>query len=435
MDDIRAPACIVVGTGPAGLAAALALATVGAEVALAGPPPATGRPETRTAALFAGSIDFLRNIGAWEAAASHAAPLAAIRVVDDTGGLLRAPEVVFAAADAGRETLGANVPDAALAEALWRTAGRHPRIRIAATQAVVEVSIGEEAVRVRTHEGAEHAAAFLAAADGRHSICRQAAGIGVRTWAYDQAAIAATFAHGRPHRGVATEFHRPAGPLTTVPMPGDASSLVWVERAAIARRLAALDDDGFAAALAARLQGLLGRVGPAGPRRLFPLSAMVADCLGRNRVALVGEAAHVMPPIGAQGLNLSFRDAAALAQCWAEAASRDGPGRGGAAGTAALLARYHETRLADVASRSLAVDALNRSLLSELLPVALARGFGLHALAAIPPLRRALVRQGLGAAGPRLALLEPGGGGLIAARGGDGRRAASPPLTPGACGP
>jgi 2-octaprenyl-6-methoxyphenol hydroxylase len=450
MGNRRDPACIVVGTGPAGLAASLALAAVGAEVTLLGPPPAPPEADTRTAALFASSLAFLRNVGGWDAAAARAEPLTAIRVVDDTGRLLRSPEVLFRAEDVGLEALGANVPNAGLVAALWSAVRRHPRIVVQETRAVVSVRLDAAGARLLTAEGQEFAAPLLAAADGRNSLCRRAAGIATRTWDYDQAAIAATFHHSRPHHGISTEFHRPAGPLTTVPMPGQASSLVWVERTAVARRLMDMDDGQFAEALAARLQGLLGRIGPAGPRRLFPLTAMLAERFGRNRVALIGEAGHVMTPVGAQGLNLSLRDAAALAQCWARIRPR---GRGsdpqgliprqpttngtngvrpcgsdpvttsGSAplpreGLAAedierLLARYEEMRRSDIASRSFAVDTLNRTLISELLPVSLLRGLGLHALKAMAPLRRALMRQGLEGGRPRLALLEPDGGGLM----------------------
>jgi 2-octaprenyl-6-methoxyphenol hydroxylase len=395
--------CIVVGTGPAGLSTALALSAVGADVLLAGPPPGPAETDTRTAALFTGSLAFLRNIADWEPSVCGAAPLTAIRVVDDGGGLLRAPEVVFSAADVGLEALGANIPNSALATGLWQAIRRQPRITVIET-AVTEITLGPAFARIRTREGEEFAAPLIAAADGRNSRCRTAAGIGTRCWDHDQAAIAVTFQHSRPHRGISTEFHRAAGPLTTVPLPGDASSLVWVERAAVARQLMELDASAFTAVLAERLQGLLGRIGPIGQRRLFPLTAMVAERLGQRRVALIGEAGHVMTPVGAQGLNLSLRDGAALAECWVETGAND---------IEALLARYDDMRRPDVESRSFAVDALNRTLISGLPPVSLARGLALHALKGIAPLRRALIERGLAPGGPPLSLLEPGGGGLL----------------------
>ena len=396
---------MVVGTGPAGLAAALALAAVGAEVTLAGPPaPVADAADTRTAALFNGSIALLRNLGVWAGLEDMSAPLRAIRIVDDTGRLLRAPEVLFEAHEIGQEVFGWNVPNAALAAALWEGVRRAERITVVETARVEEVEIRADGATARTAEGGTIGARLIAAADGRKSLCRAAAGIDTNAWDYDQVAIAAQFEHGRPHGDVSTEFHRTSGPLTTVPLPGLASGLVWVERPAIARRLADLDEDGFRVALETRLQGLLGHVGKIGPRRLFPLTGLTAEAFAASRVALVGEAGHVIPPIGAQGLNLGLRDAAALADCVAEAMAQAED-----IGGAEVMRRYHDLRKSDVESRIMAVDALNRTLLSTLLPVSLLRGFGMHLIRAFGPLKRALIRQGLEPTGPRPRLMEPGG--------------------------
>lgn len=399
-------ACIVVGTGPAGLAAALSLAQVGAEVTLAGPgaPPA-GAADTRTAALFNGSITLLQSLGVWDGLEEVSAPLKAIRIVDDTGGLLRAPEVLFEALEVGESVFGWNVPNAALTEALWAAVRRSERITVAETARIAHLEIRPEGATAHTAEGEALGARLVAAADGRRSICRAAAGIATTAWDYDQAAIATRFAHSRPHGDVSTEFHRQSGPLTTVPLPGLESGLVWVERPAIAKRLAELDDEGFRVALETRLQGLLGHVGAIGPRRLFPLSGLTAEAYGKSRVALIGEAGHVIPPIGAQGLNLGLRDAATLADCAAEAMAR-----GEDIGGDAVMRRYHELRKSDVESRIMAVDALNRTLLSTLLPVSLLRGFGLHLIRAFGPLKRALIRQGLEPSGPRPSLMQSDGG-------------------------
>jgi 2-octaprenyl-6-methoxyphenol hydroxylase len=410
MSEAAAPECCVVGTGPAGLSAALALAAAGSEVALVGPrvERQTSARDTRTAALFPGSVEFLRNLGVWEAVAPESAPLRAIRIVDDTGRLLRGPEVLFEAHEIGLDAFGYNVPNAALSAALQDAAANHHRVYTVETAAVTNVDIGDEQAAVRTTEGALVAAKLIVAADGRQSTCRSAAGIGTRSWAYEQSAIATSFAHRRPHDSVSTEFHRPAGPCTTVPLPGLSSSLVWVDRPAIAQRLTELPVAEFQEALEARLHGLLGTLAEIGPRRLFPLGGLTADRFGQNRVALVGETGHVMPPIGAQGLNLSLRDAATLADCVAEARRR-----GDDAGGPETLRRYHEARQADVTSRSLVVDALNRTLIADLLPVHLLRGAALHVVHAFAPLKHALIDQGLKPPGPLPRLMQPGGGGLL----------------------
>ncbi|HXF53850.1 MAG TPA: FAD-dependent monooxygenase [Hyphomicrobiaceae bacterium] len=389
--------CVVVGGGPAGLAAAAAVAAIGADVCLVAP--AAQKGDVRTAALVPASIEFLKNIKAWDGLARLSAPLAGIRIVDDTGGLLRAPEVLFRARDIGGEALGHNVPNAALTAAL--------REAIRASVPIIEdVAEGLEAgtggITIHLVSGRRIRARLAIAADGRNSRCRQAAKIPVRRWTYEQAAIAASLAHGRSHDDISTEFYRPAGPLTTVPLPGLASSLVWVERTATAARLAALTEASFRAALEGRLQGLLGVVGAIGPRQVFPLSGLLAERMGQDRVALIGEAAHVLPPIGAQGLNLALADAAVLADVLADARRK-----GGDIGGAGTLEAYHRARARQVAARSMAADALNRSLTLNLLPVDLARGLGLHMLAAFPALRRSLIRRGLEPAAERPRLMRP----------------------------
>ena len=379
----------VVGAGPAGLAAALCLARLGLRVAILGP--RAGRGDTRTAALFTGSVQLLRNLGAWDACRPHAEPLVAIRIIDDMGGLLRAPEVEFTAAEVGLSAFGYNIPNAALVDALHeQVAAAGGAITLVETETVSSIEIADESVSVQLAGAPPLSVRLVVGADGRNSICRKAAGIDARSWRYDQCALTCSFTHQRPHHGISTEFHRPAGPLTVVPSPGSSSSLVWVERPAIARRLADMDDATFRSALETRLQGLLGPLGALGPRGVFPLSGLTANEAGRNRVALVGEAAHVIPPIGAQGLNLGFRDAAILADCVSDALAT-----GHDIGGAQTLAAYSAARRADVASRAWSIDLLNRSLISGFLPVQLLRGAGLFALKAIAPLRRLAIREGL----------------------------------------
>jgi 2-octaprenyl-6-methoxyphenol hydroxylase len=379
----------VVGAGPAGLAAALCLSRLGPRVALIGPPP--DRSDTRTAALFTGSVQLLRNLGAWEHCNGAAEALVAIRILDDMGALLRAPEVLFTAAEVGLDTFGYNVPNGVLAEGLHRQAvAASDRITRVETCGVTGLVVSPGHVEVHLADGSSLPARLVVGADGRNSVCRSAAQIGTRTWRYEQSALTCTFAHQRAHHGISTEFHRPAGPLTVVPLPGRASSLVWVERPAAARRLHELDDATFRAALETRLQGLLGPIGEIGPRGLFPLSGLTAEAAGRNRVALVGEAAHIIPPIGAQGLNLGFRDAAILADCVCDRLQK-----GDDAGTPEALAAYARARRLDIATRAWSIDMLNRSLISGFLPIQLLRGAGLFALKTISPLRRLAIREGL----------------------------------------
>jgi 2-octaprenyl-6-methoxyphenol hydroxylase len=387
---------VVTGAGPAGLVAALCLAGRH-RVALIGPPEA-GRPaDRRTTALLGASVDLLENIGVWEALATRATPLDGIRIVDDRKGLLRAPELTFRAAELGLANFGANVENQDLVRALLDKVARTSAItRIDGT--VTDADLAPDKATIRLEDGRTLEAPLIVAADGRNSLIRKESEIRTKAWSYPQSALAVSFSHSRPHGGVSTELHRRSGPLTVVPLAGHGSSLVWVERPEEAGRLAELPDAQLAHILETELQGLLGSITRLGHRGVFPLSGLTAETLGSRRVALVGEAAHVMPPIGAQGLNLGFRDAAALAEI-VDAAAQAGTD----IGSGDVLHRYHRARMADIRTRQMSVDALNHSLLSDFLPVQALRGAGLHLLAHLKPLREAVMRAGMGPATvPRL---------------------------------
>jgi len=399
------PSCdiCVVGTGPAGLAAALALARTGLRVAAIGPGP-DGR-DTRTAALFAGSVTLLENLGLGPACREIGQPIYAIRVIDDMEGLFRAPEVTFTAAEVGLERFGFNLPNVALVTALRTRAAEIANLEMI-EESVARVRVAESGAEVQLGSGRTLHARLVVGADGRRSLCREAADIPVRTWDYEQSALACTFTHRRPHNGISTEFHRPAGPLTAVPSPGLSSSLVWVERPQTAAQLAALDEAAFRDTLEERLQGLLGEITGIGSRAVFPLSGLTAEVAGRNRVALVGEAVHVIPPIGAQGLNLGLRDAACIADCVADAVAI-----GGDIGAADVLQAYDRMRRTDISARIWSIDLLNRSLLTHAAPVQALRGLGLHVLKSVGPVRRLAIREGLHPSFIAPRLMQPAGTG------------------------
>lgn len=401
----------VVGGGPAGVAAALALSRLLNSVYLIAPAPPPGAPpERRTAALFTGSIRFLENLGVWPGVAPASAAIRAIRIIDDTGGLLRPPEVLFQASEVGLDAFGYNVPNHALNDALASVARSTPNLTLLTT-AVDRIEIAPDGVGLVLKDGRSGRAELLVGSDGRASPARAAAGIATKTWTYPQTAIVCDFAHSRPHRDISTELHRPPGPLTTVPMPGQRSSLVWVERPEEAQRLLALPDGSFLGALEHAMQGLLGSLSDLGSRAAFPLSGLSVDTAGQNRVALVGESAHVVPPIGAQGLNLGLRDGAALADSVASALATDRP-----IASPETLRDYAQSRSADIGSRIIGVDVLNRTLIADILPTHLARGFGLHLLKTVGPLRRFLVREGLHPSFTLPTLMQPDGVALIDGR-------------------
>ncbi|MBM3543761.1 MAG: hypothetical protein FJX44_04530 [Alphaproteobacteria bacterium] len=377
----------VVGAGPTGLAAALALNYVGADVVLIGPPPE--RRDTRSAALLAGSIDMLKAIGAWSRLAEHAAPLRAIRIVDASQSLLKGPDTTFEATELGLEAFGYNIPNTILVDTLYARA-KEALSAVVATN-VRNLAIGEQLATLELSEGSPVAARLVVGADGRQSLCREAAGISTSKWRYEQSALATDFCHVFPHDDISIELHREAGSVTTVPLPDPhASSLIWVGPTAEIATLMRQDAETFRESLQERLGGLLGRISETGARANFLIAGLTAATLATNRTALIGEAAHILPPIGAQGLNLGLRDAASLADCVAAALRRhDDPG------SEEVLAAYRATRHLDVLTRTVGVDLLSRSLLSSFVPIQAARGLVLHGLNALPPLRRMVMRLGL----------------------------------------
>jgi 2-octaprenyl-6-methoxyphenol hydroxylase len=385
----------VVGGGPAGLTAAVALAGAGIETVLLAPRP---RGDNRTTALLMGSVTALATLGVWERCRAQAAPLRVMRIVDDTARLIRAPEVAFRAAEIGHEAFGYNVENKHLVSALEARAGELAAFaRIDGAAARLE--LGEGGATIALAGGGELRTRLVVAADGRNSVCRTAAGIGTEQRTYPQTALPFNLAHSRPHHDVCTEFHTEAGPFTVVPLPGRRSSVVCVVERMTAEVLASLDDAELGAEIERRSHSILGKVSVEPERAAFPLEHVTAHVLAARRVALVGEAAHVIPPIGAQGLNLGLRDAAAIGEL-AVAAHRAGVD----IGSADVLARYDRMRRADVTSRALAVDLLNRSLLTDFLPVQGMRGLGLYLVSELAPLRRAFMREGIApsADAPRL---------------------------------
>jgi 2-octaprenyl-6-methoxyphenol hydroxylase len=377
----------VVGGGPAGLSAAIALARAGAHTALI----ARRLPyaDNRTTALLGASIDFLEGLEVWPRCAGEAAALKAMRLVDDTGRLIRAPEVRFSSEEIGLDAFGFNIENRALIRALEARAAELPSLTRFDDEADI-VTPEDEAATIRTAGGQSLSARLVVGADGRHSMCREAAGIEVRRRDLDQAALTFNIAHSRPHQNVSTEFHTPHGPCVFVPLPGDRCSVVWVASPKQAERLAALSDDELADAAEKQSHSIFGRVRIEAGRHVFPLAIERPTQFARRRVALVGEAAHVIPPIGAQGLNLGLRDAADIADLVQKAmASGEDPGAPG------MLRRYDWARRPDVLSRSFIIDVANRSLLSDLLPMQSLRAAGLHLIGAIGPLRRLAMREGL----------------------------------------
>jgi 2-octaprenyl-6-methoxyphenol hydroxylase len=377
----------VIGGGPAGLATAVALPESGARIALI----ARRLPyaDNRTTALLGGSVDFLDRLEVWPRCRDQAAALRVMRLVDDTGRLIRAPEVRFSCDEIGLDVFGYNIENRALMIALEQRAAEISGL-VRFDDEAVTINPGDADVAIQTRDGKSIAARLVIGADGRQSLCREAADIEVIRRKLDQAALTFNISHSRPHQDISTEFHTPHGPCVFVPLPGDRCSVVWVATPREAERLLALSDDELSLAAEKQSHSIFGRVTVEPGRHLFPLGIERIRQFAKARIALVGEAAHVLPPIGAQGLNMGLRDAADIVDIVRQAmlAGED-------PGAAQVLGRYGSVRRADVASRTFAIDIANRSLLSDFLPMQSLRAAGMHLIGAFGPLRRLAMREGL----------------------------------------
>lgn len=375
---------LVAGTGPVGLISALAFAQAGFDVVLAGPP--ARADDGRTTALMVPALKYLDRLSVLSALATDAAPLKVMRIVDGTSRLIRSPMVTFRAGEIGEEYFGFNFQNRVLNTVLEKAVESHTGIDWRRTM-VGNWTISPGNVAATLSDGTTVEAPLAVAADGRNSPARQAAGISATAQTLPQAALVLNFAHSREHAFASTEFHTETGPFTQVPLPGRRSSLVWVVRPETAKELAGLDEAALSLRIERQMQSMLGRVTVDGSRQIYPLSTSLPQRFARNRVALVGEAAHVFPPIGAQGLNLGIRDVDQLIEVATKHVADPGAPK--------ALADYDSARRPDILARTSAVNLLNRSLLSDMLPAQLARSAGLNFLGGFSPLRSFFMREGL----------------------------------------
>ncbi len=376
---------IVVGGGLAGLATAVSLARAGTHVIHLAPP---APPDRRTSALMIPSVDFLRHAGLVDDPAALGHTLTAIRIIDATPRLIRAPETLFDARETGLSAFGWNFGNAAL---LAHFQTRAPATGLETRHQQVTGWRREGHLGVVTlADGSELRANLVVGADGKKSLIRGAAGISTREHHFAEAALVADLDLARPIGGTSIEFHYPHGPFTLVPAGGTRANLVWIDEEPLLRKIQAAGADALLAALAERSQRLFGAITLASPSFVFPLSTLTVEIAGREGVALVGEAAHAFPPIGAQGLNLGLRDAADLL------AAVDNADRSDPAWGISVSADYAARRAGDLARTGSMVDTLFRSLLADMLPSQALRAGGLWALKLLPPLRRQAFSLGMG---------------------------------------
>ncbi len=413
---------LIVGGGMVGMTLACALADAGLAVILAdaeAPGSLTDAGhDGRSSAIAFGSQRILAGVGAWDAMAAEAEPIRDIRVSDGDGAGRASPFFLhydhqelsgrLEGTIAGAPPFGWIVENRAIRRALLaRVAGLGGITHLAPT-GVVELARGPAGVEAVLEGGARLRARLAVAADGKGSMTRRDAGIPVDEWDYPQTGIVCTIGHELPHGGVAHEHFLPAGPFAVLPMTstaeGHRSSIVWTERAEIAPAMVALGDGAFAAEIMRRFGLSLGEIRVLGRRWTYPLKLMHAARYVDARLALIGDAAHVIHPIAGQGLNLGLRDVAALAEAVVDAARL-----GLDVGQADVLARYERWRRFDTMMLLAVTDSLNRLFSNDMAILRLARDMGLAAVDRLPPLKRLFMRHAMGLVGdlPRLVRGEP----------------------------
>lgn len=401
----------VLGGGLAGLTLAIALAGAGVPTVCIdrdSPERQSGDEfDIRTTALSYGSMQVLQAAGAWRHMAEQAGPILDIRVADQFSPLFVHYDHRDLEVDGENRPFGWIVDNRDIRRALFARAAELPNLTHLAPAAAAGIEQGAagapegapKGAAVRLTDGRVVRARLLVGADGRKSLVRESAGIGVRQWRYDQTAIVCTIRHSAPNRGVAVEHFLPDGPFAVLPMTDNRCSIVWSERKQWADAYINMPEDQFVAELQRRSGGYLGDIELLTKREGWPLSALLADRFVADRVALVGEAAHAIHPIAGQGLNLSLRDVAALAETVADA-WRLGLDVGGVE----TLARYQRWRRFDTMTLAAVCDGLVHLFSNNFGPVRLARDLGLAAVNRLPPLKRLFMRHAMGIVGelPRM---------------------------------
>ncbi|MEM1352949.1 MAG: UbiH/UbiF family hydroxylase [Pseudomonadota bacterium] len=389
---------VIAGGGIAGLTAAAAFGAAGFKVICADPaPPVTDRDsdgaDLRTTALLQPARKLLETAGLWDSLEPHAKPLEVMRIVD-AGGEVPEPRISkdFKASDISELPFGWNLPNWLLRREIVARLGEMETVEFRPGTAATSLFTREGEARVGLSDGTRLRARLVIAADGRNSTMRAAAGISVRTTRYGQKALAFAVTHPTPHENVSTEIHRTGGPFTLVPLPDHegqpSSAVVWMDDGAKSQARLEMPADVFEAELSERSCHLFGPLTLASRRSIWPIISQQAVRFSGERLALIAEAAHVVPPIGAQGLNMSLADTAELLAL-ANARSDD-------LGDRKMLDAYHKTRFADVSLRVHGIDLLNRASQISAPLLRDARALGLEGLYALGPVRRTLMQLGLG---------------------------------------
>jgi 2-octaprenyl-6-methoxyphenol hydroxylase len=388
-DPIRCDV-LIVGGGHAGLMLGAALARFGFAVRLVErqPLPAieAALADGRSLALLAGSVRIAKELGVWPAIAADTGSIERVEVVDVEGG----GQVHYDSHDHGKGPFGVGIEHGRLRRGLLRAFLTAAGAEAWLAGEVAELRREAGAIAARLADGRTVAARLVVGADGRGSRVRELARIGVDRWAYGQHALTFVLRHERPHHGTVHEWLRRGGPLATLPLPGRRTGITWVESSEEAQRLLALDRGELLALFTERSGGVLGRAEIESGPSAYPLGAQHARQYVAPRLALVGDAAHGVHPIHAQGFNMGVADIGALAE-----ALRAASARGRDLGSGETLLPYARLRRADNTQRLWLTDGLIRVFTNDLPPLKAARSLALGAIERVAPLKRLAVRHGM----------------------------------------
>jgi 2-octaprenyl-6-methoxyphenol hydroxylase len=395
---------IIGGGGFAGLSLALALvqnAPAGFRVALVDPAPeSAGSKDRRASALSAASRNLLTAIGVWPAVAAQAQPIESIEITDSPLNAALRPHLLgFKTALGGGEPSAFVIENAPLLQALAEAVAAEARIVRSQPDSVQGIEADAFAITATLAGGDEPRARLLVAADGRKSRLRERAGIKCVGWSYPQIGMVTTVAHAKPHGGRAIQHFLPEGPFAILPLTGNRSSIVWSEDTERGEAIMRAEDPEFLLELGKRFGPKLGEIALAGPRQSFPLEMHLARRYAADRLALIGDAAHGVHPLAGQGLNIAFRDVAALAETLVEGARL-----GLDPGSPVVLERYERWRRFDSAFSAVTMDGLNRLFSNDNAPLRALRDLGLGLVERAPSLKGFFVKEAAGLSGavPRL---------------------------------
>ena len=387
----------IAGAGLAGSIAALSYSKAGRNVIVADPFIYSDNPQVdyRTTAYLQPAKLFLESLGIWEAIEDSAMPLEVMKIIDSSsvknGDIIKSQKE-FKSAEISDLPFGWNVKNSLMRTALKQLIDQQSNCKLITASSAIDLVCRDSMAYVKLSSGKTVKAKLVIAADGRNSILRQKAGISIKTQRFGQKALAFAVTHATPHKNISTEIHNSGGPFTLVPLPDNngkpSSAIVWMENGEKAKRLMEMETNSFEREMTVRSCNILGPLKLASKRSLWPIISQIADRLYSQRLALIGETAHVVPPIGAQGLNMSIKDIKFLNDL-----DQKYPDQ---LGSMDILNEYQKNRIFDIRQRVAGVSALNRISISSNKLVQNVRAFGLENFFQVPAIKHATMKLGMG---------------------------------------